>query len=294
MDKFTIINENNKINIIIDKIKIFYGKNYSLKKRIIANLEQALTKNSSSEYAKNTYKEIDLNINDQKINTSQFEIYKITSDFDIDSDLKLGTKSLCQKYLEKKLENLEYNDLYNTIKELLKIFDMEYLSNNTNMQLSLSNLNFQTGDLEIKQFIKLIKPKLIENDLEKNYFDLTYEELIEYQLNMIYEIAKDNDKTHIIIIDTHLTKNLFNKILNINEANIKFIILQNLYNDNIKLADYILINNKILDLADEENINTFIFEELPFHLEPNEINEIFIEYLKNNKTSKVIELFNVL
>ena len=58
-------------------------------------------------------------------------------------------------------------------KELLKIFDMEYLSNNTNMQLSLSNLNFQTGDLEIKQFIKLIKPKLIENDLEKNYFDLT-------------------------------------------------------------------------------------------------------------------------
>ena len=98
MDKFTIINENNKINIIIDKIKIFYGKNYSLKKRIIANLEQALTKNSSSEYAKNTYKEIDLNINDQKINTSQFEIYKITSDFDIDSNLKLGTKSLCQKY----------------------------------------------------------------------------------------------------------------------------------------------------------------------------------------------------
>ena len=198
------------------------------------------------------------------------------------------------KIFRKKLENIEYNDLYNTIKELLKIFDMEYLSNNTNMQLSLSNLNFQTGDLEIKQFIKLIKPKLIENDLEKNYFDLTYEELIEYQLNMIYEIAKDNDKTHIIIIDTHLTKNLFNKILNINEANIKFIILQNLYNDNIKLADYILINNKILDLADEENINTFIFEELPFHLEPNEINEIFIEYLKNNKTSKVIELFNVL
>ena len=162
------------------------------------------------------------------------------------------------------------------------------------MQLSLSNLSFQTGDLEIKQFIKLIKPKLIENDLEKNYFDLTYEELIEYQLNIIYEIAKDNDKTHIIIIDTHLTKNLFNKILNISEGNIKFIILQNLYNDNIKLADYILINNKILDLADEENINTFIFEELPFHLEPNEINEMFTEYLKNNKSSRVIELFNVL
>ena len=276
MDKFTIINENNNIDIIVDKIKIFYGKNYSLKKQIITNLEQALTKNSSSEYAKNTYKEIDLNINDQKINTSQFEIYKITSDFDIDSDLKLGTKSLCQKYLEKKLEYLEYNDLYNTIKELLKTFDIEYLSNNTNMQLSLSNLSFQTGDLE------------------KNYFDLTYEELIEYQLNIIYEIAKDNDKTHIIIIDTHLTKNLFNKILNISEENIKFIILQNLYNDNIKLADYILINNKILDLADEENINTFIFEELPFHLEPNEINEMFTEYLKNSKTSRVIELFNVL
>lgn len=206
----------------------------------------------------------------------------------------MGTKSLCQKYLEKKLENIEYNDLYNTIKELLKTFGMEYLSTNTNMQLSLSNLSFQTGDLEIKQFIKLIKPKLIENDLEKNYFDLTYEELIEYQLNIIYEIAKDNDKTHIIIIDTHLTKNLFNKILNISEGNIKFIILQNLYNDNIKLADYILINNKILDLADEENINTFIFEELPFHLDPNEINEMFTEYLKNNKTSRVIELFNVL
>src|SRR5699024_3243314 len=109
-----------------------------------------------------------------------------------------------------------------------------------------------------------------------------------------YEIAKDNDKTHIIIIDTHLTKNLFNKILNINEANIKFIILQNLFNDNIKLSNYILINNKILYLSDEENINTFIFEKLPFHLETNEINELFNEYLKNNKTTRVIELFNVL
>lgn len=64
MDKFTIINENNNIDIIVDKIKIFYGKNYSLKKQIITNLEQALTKNSSSEYAKNTYKEINLNVND--------------------------------------------------------------------------------------------------------------------------------------------------------------------------------------------------------------------------------------
>ena len=294
MDKYTIINKNNKIDIIIDKVKIFYGKNYVLKKQIISNLEQLLIKNSISEYAKNNYRELELYINDNKANINQFELYKINSDFDIDTDLKLGTKSLCQKYLEQKLENIEYNDLYNTIKELLKTFDMEYLSSNVDMELNSSTISFQIGDLELKQFIKLIKPKLLNEEFEKNYFDLTYEELIEYQLNMIVALAKNIDKTHIIVIDTHITKKIYDLIMNIQENNIKFIILQNVVNNSIDLKNYALINTNIIDLADEEKINTFIFEELPFHVEPNEINKLFIDYLTNNRTSKVIELTNIL
>ncbi len=294
MDKYTIINKNNKIDIIIDKVKIFYGKNYVLKKQIISNLEQLLIKNSISEYAKNNYRELELYINDNKANINQFELYKINSDFDIDTDLKLGTKSLCQKYLEQKLENIEYNDLYNTIKELLKTFDMEYLSSNVDMELNSSTISFQIGDLELKQFIKLIKPKLMNEEFEKNYFDLTYEELIEYQLNMIVALAKNIDKTHIIVIDTHITKKIYDLIMNIQENNIKFIILQNVVNNSIDLKNYALINTNIIDLADEEKINTFIFEELPFHVEPNEINKLFIDYLTNNRTSKVIELTNIL
>lgn len=294
MDKYTIINKNNKIDIIIDKVKIFYGKNYVLKKQIISNLEQLLIKNSISEYAKNNYRELELYINDNKANINQFELYKINSDFDIDTDLKLGTKSLCQKYLEQKLENIEYNDLYNTIKELLKTFDMEYLSSNVDMELNSSTISFQIGDLELKQFIKLIKPKLMNEEFEKNYFDLTYEELIEYQLNMMVALAKNIDKTHIIVIDTHITKKIYDLIMNIQENNIKFIILQNVVNNSIDLKNYALINTNIIDLADEEKINTFIFEELPFHVEPNEINKLFIDYLTNNRTSKVIELTNIL
>ena len=261
MDKYTIVKGDNKISFVIEKIKIFYGNNYILKRQIIRDLERSINKSSISEYAENIIGNIELLYNDEKTNINQYEIYFLNNYYDIENDLKLGSKSLSQKYLENKLKDIEYNELFNMIKELLKSFDIEYLEENTNFYLKNTRINFLIQELETKQLIKLLTANMISENLLKNSFDLSYEELLEFQLKMLYEIAKESKKTFFIIIDIPITEYIYSLIVNCEITNIKFLILQNLTTKNIDINQYILINKKVLDLAMTDEINMFLINQ---------------------------------
>ena len=289
MDKYTIVKGDNKINFVIDKIKIFYGNNYILKKQIIKYLEQSITKSAISEYFENIIGNLELLYNDEKINTNQYEIYFLKDNYDIDSDLKLGSKSLSQKYLENKLKDVEYDEMFNMIKELLKNFNIEYLEEHVNFDLKKTKVNFSIEELQLKQLIKLLDVNITSDNLIKNSFDLSYEELLEFQLKMLYEIAKQNPKTFFVVIDIPITEYIYRLITNCEISNIKFLILQNLSMQHIDVNQYILVNKKIIDLAQTEEINTFLINELPFHLEKTEIIELLNNYIKHNYNSRVIE-----
>lgn len=289
MHNFKIITNNEEISFNIENIKILYGNNYIKKRKMISNLIKVINKEQDSEYIKENNINTSILYDNNILNPNDFSIYLINNDFDIENDLKLGSKSLSLKYLELKMEEVEYNELFNTIKQLLLDFSNEYIEQN-NISINNSNINYNINDFGLKQLVKLIEPIISEDNLKKNDDDLSYEEVIIYQLKLLSEIAQKSLKIIIIVIDNYITKNILDFINTMRINNLFVLINQNIRPIYFKVSDYVLVNKNVIDLDNEEQINEFIFNNLPFHIENENISILFSDYLNGKSSTNIIEL----
>lgn len=255
--------------------------------QIFKNIE----KGNDSEYIKENNEKVKLYYDEAELNPNDFNIFFINDNFDLENDLKLGSKSLSLKYLETKLEEIEKNDLYNTIKQLLTDFSRENLDPYS-IKIGDTNIKYNITNFETKQLLKLINPSIYANDLEKNVYDLEYEDVILFQLKLLNKISKISNKKIIIIVDNYMTKQILDELEKINREEVFILILRNINLQHFKTDDYLLVNQTTLDLDNKEKINEFIFNNLPFHVD--NVEELFKDYINGKTSNNIIELYKQL
>ena len=257
MRKITIKNLNDKIDIIVDKFKYVCGNDYEAKDKIKKVLINKFNKMAQSEYAEDNYS-TEVLLDDEPININDYMFFCIDSSFDLVQDIKLGTKSLSLEYINALFDGIEYTEEYQTINNLLidflddRIEESDYI-----IKSSIECI------LTKKLLIKLIELNFLNDDNVINNYDLSLEERIMVQLNMIKEISSKTNKKVLILLDSPIvSKTIKEALTNINAIIIVLFekIEQDKYND-LLILDKIRIDtlddNAIFELCNN-NTSTFL------------------------------------
>lgn len=238
-----------KYQLQIDKIKYCLGFNFIEKYQFKNMLFEYFYNSKLSEYSKENIGEVCLEINENQIKNKDVSFYYVDHNYSIDIDLKLNSKSLISAYLETLLLDEQYIDTITSINILFEAFASELDDN-------LITPKFIT--YTPKQFLKILAPIFCYEEEQANEHDLSYNELIIFQLKMINYIAKKQQRLVICLVEIPELTLEINDILK-NMDNCLVIVLLFKYNLELNLKDIILFDNIVLDLNDEEQLyNYFI------------------------------------
>ena len=162
------------------------------------------------------------------------------------------------KYYETIFENIQYLDEVNTINTLLECFNNEYINKHGQFDdVTGITLISSLDSINTKFLIKIMGLKLLKDDFNAYEFDLDYDEIILFQLNLLRKISSDqSSKDFIIIMDIPILTEKILESLHFNSANISILIfpffIENLNHLNYK--DIVLCGNTMIDLCNEEQL----------------------------------------
>lgn len=284
MNLLTIKNGTNKWNIQMNHIKYIISDsstNYTLLQAI-----RLFTSKDKSENRTENNISTKIFINEKEIELKNNLFIEISEMYSLNEDKKLTTKSLMLKYLEIKLQNQEYFDTISTIDILLNSLSEE-VNDESLLKIMFNGTNY-------KQLIKILSP-YYEDELQKDEFDLTRDELILFQLDLVEYISNYNSKYDNIFVFGKLD-NLSDKILQkINEIeNVKLIIFTNYYNDLMNIQNTALLQDKIIDFADMEQIYYDLSQKSLRTYMLQEVEQMTINYLQQTYTQKKHDIYQEL
>lgn len=284
MNLLTIKNGTNKWNLQMNHIKYIISDsstNYTLLQAI-----RLFTSKDKSENRTENNISTKIFINEKEIELKNNLFIEISEMYSLNEDKKLTTKSLMLKYLEIKLQNQEYFDTIITIDILLNSLSEE-VNDESLLKIMFNGTNY-------KQLIKILSP-YYEDELQKDEFDLTRDELILFQLDLVEYISNYNSKYDNIFVFGKLD-NLSDKILQkINEIeNVKLIIFTNYYNDLMNIQNTALLQDKIIDFADMEQIYYDLSQKSLRTYMLQEVEQMTINYLQQTYTQKKHDIYQEL
>ena len=211
-------------------------------------------------------------INDQEVNIKDWELITINNDIDLNEEYKLRNKSLFNEYMKSKYEKLDETEELNTINLIIDQIN-EYISENT---LSINDFNLvpRISRLNFRQIIKLFEFNIIKEDLIASQYDLSYEDKILLQIEILKEITKNNyAKNYLVVVDiAKLTSKIYEKLNSLEIENLYILCFTNECLKNIDINNIYNIENKNLDFSNEVSL----YNEILLEAE----NKIFIEDLK--------------
>lgn len=290
MEKITLKYENESLDIIINKCKYIMGDNYKLKFDYIQAIRNHFNKTNQTEYNEQFQNRRCVYVDDKVADVRRWNLIEINSFFDLNSDIKLGTKSLLIKYYESILKDIEYNDLVTTINGLLNDLNETFINVDNEFEDNNICLNNNLQLINTKSILKMLEVTLLKDEMEANCYDLKYEELINLQLQIVYKIAFNNqDKMYIIMLDVcEITKEILNIIEKMNLDNVFVLVFTNKIKclDRIQLAQIAYCNASCVDLINEEHLYNKILMDLPFNIGLKELQEELLNYIKGNLTDK--------
>lgn len=284
MNLLTIKNGTNKWNLQMNHVKYIISDssaNYTLLQAI-----RLFTSKDKSENRTENNISTKIFINEKEIELKNNMFIEISEMYSLNEDKKLTTKSLMLKYLESKLQNQEYFDTISTIDILLNSLSEE-INDESMLKIMFNGVNY-------KQLIKMLSP-YYEDELQKDEFDLTRDELILFQLDLVEYISNHNSKYDNIFVFGKLD-NLSDKILQkINKIeNVKLIIFTNYYNNLMNVQDAALLQDKIIDFADMEQIYYDLSQKSLQTYTLQEVEQMTIDYLQQTYTHKKYDIYQEL
>lgn len=284
MNLLTIKNGTNKWNLQMDHVKYIISDssmNYTLLQAI-----RLFTSKDKSENRTENNISTKMFINEKEIEIKNNMFIEITEMYSLNEDKKLTTKSLMLKYLESKLQNQEYFDTISTIDILLNSLSEE-VNDESLLKIMFNGANY-------KQLIKMLSP-YYEDELQKDEFDLTRDELILFQLDLVEYISNHNSKYDNVFVFGKLD-NLSDKILQkINKIeNVKLMIFTNYYNNLMNVQNTSLLQDKIIDLADMEQIYYDLSQKSLRTYMLQEVEQMTINYLQQTYTHKTHDIYQEL
>ena len=191
MKQLLISSGNINRTIIIDHIKYVLGSNAMNKYYLKQAVRQYFNKTVSG-YREEISSECYFKIDDSPVDKKNTFFYEVTENYSINDDAKLSTKSLMLKYLETLYSDVNYMDTLNTLNILVESLSDE-VSENAFVQSEFSIYS-------PKLLTKLVTAHYYEDESYKDEYDLSYEDLIILQLNMINYIAVNSKKYAYIIL----------------------------------------------------------------------------------------------
>lgn len=284
MNLLTIKNGTNKWNLQMNHIKYIISDsstNYTLLQAI-----RLFTSKDKSENRTENNISTKIFINEKEIELKNNLFIEISEMYSLNEDKKLTTKSLMLKYLEIKLQNQEYFDTISTIDILLNSLSEE-VNDESLLKIMFNGTNY-------KQLIKMLSP-YYEDELQKDEFDLTRDELILFQLDLVEYISNHNSKYDNIFIFGKLD-NLSDRILQkINKIqNVKLMIFTNYYNDLMNIQNAALLQDKIIDFADMEQIYYDLSQKSLRTYMLQEVEQMTINYLQQTYTQETHDIYQEL
>lgn len=245
MKKISLIKGNIRIEFAIDRIKYIIGNNYEYKYRIKQLFNEYFSSTKDSDYSINNTGKIKLLVNDLQPIKRETLYFSVNTNYSLSTDLKLTSKSLILKYLEILLNKEEYYDTLNTINILLEAFSSE-------IDDHIISTVFQT--FSPKTLTKLITPLYLKEEEQANEYDMSYDEIILFQLRMINYIAKHSYMNNIFILleIPYVSQSIKEYLNEIDHALV--IIITHQYYGSIDLKDIYLVDDQLLDLFDENTI----------------------------------------
>lgn len=284
MNLLTIKNGTNKWNLQMNHVKYIISDssmNYTLLQAI-----RLFTSKDKSENRTENNISTKMFINEKEIELKNNMFIEISEMYSLNEDKKLTTKSLMLKYLEIKLQNQDYFDTISTIDILLNSLSEE-VNDESMLKIMFNGANY-------KQLIKMLSP-YYEDELQKDEFDLTRDELILFQLDLVEYISNHNSKYDNIFAFGKLD-NLSDKILQkINKIeNVKLMIFTNYYNDLMNVQNTALLQDKIIDLADMEQIYYGLSQKSLQTYTLQEVEQMTIDYLQQTYTHKEHDMYQEL
>lgn len=284
MNLLTIKNGTNKWNLQMNHVKYIISDssaNYTLLQAI-----RLFTSKDKSENRTENNISTKMFINEKEIEFKNNMFIEISEMYSLNEDKKLTTKSLMLKYLEMKLQNQDYFDTISTIDILLNSLSEE-VNDESMLKIMFNGANY-------KQLIKMLSP-YYEDELQKDEFDLTRDELILFQLDLVEYISNHNSKYDNIFVFGKLD-NLSDKILQkINKIeNVKLIIFTNYYNNLMNVQDAALLQDKIIDFADMEQIYYDLSQKSLQTYTLQEVEQMTIDYLQQTYTHKKHDIYQEL
>jgi len=226
---------------------------YEFKKGLIGYFD----KSSMSEYQSEVQREYKINFNDLSMDKKLWNILEVSHNYDLNTDIKLGSKSLLLKYFEGMLTDIEYSDEVNTINGLLDLLADESIISNMLFTNETIDFNVSFQELNSKVLTKMLCIELLKEEYEANFYNLDYNEIIILQLDLIENICRQNKNLkYICLVDVpKVTDEIFKKINFMDLLNLKTIIIANDFENNyFDVTNTLLIAEKMIDLYDEETI----------------------------------------
>lgn len=271
MKKISLCKGNKRYDLNLNKYKIITGKYYS-KKYDMMKIIREVFNGTISEFSECRKQYAKIMIDDIELNPKKNILFDLSQNFDLNLDLKMGSKSITLKYLETVLNDSVYFDSLNTISLLFKALEDEINQKQNDVRISFSEVN-------IKVLIKLASLVLILEDTQANMFDLSYEQMILLILKMIKRIIDNSTYEEIfIILDVPiLTRSIYSFIETLVGYNI--LIFTNDYESALKIEDVFYCSRYLIDLSDENAIYSVFCEENNIVYELKEIKKMLNNYI---------------
>lgn len=289
MNEIRIILDKLDICFLIEKIKIFHGKNYLKKYEIYRLIEQFINNKTNSEYYESKPNPLMILLNDELLKPNDCEIFNVCSDFNLDADIKLGSNSLLLKYINLKINDIENSEIFDSLIKVTEKVNEKHIKNQK-IKIGECEICFNLEDFTYKTLLKLLNLEILINGYSGNMYDLSYMNIIILQLTIIKELIKNYEKKYFIIIDEFIDDTIMNYIENMFKNTNVFIIIISNASFFKEIKNILEFNNQIIDFGNEKSLHDDIILNLPFHIDINELSFLIKEYLRGIKNKSTIEL----
>ena len=295
MKKIEFFNGNESFSFGIGTVKYIYGDNIQNKDKIIKIFRHIFEKCEDGDYVLDHDMKLNLEFDENPINLRQSEYYEVSSFKDMLEEMKIKAKSMLSNVLLTALQDIEYNDEYNTLSMLFDDFGST-IHELLPLQESSIKLDVTMKPLDAKSLIKLLELNFLKDEKLIFPYELSYKEYLEVQIDLLIYLAKKNiAKEYYIIMHTHtLTEELNEKLKTVELKNIHILVFIEQIKIPLDKNEVVLLYNNTIDLADEVEVYNSILLPLPCCSTKAELDNILTDYLLNETNERTIALTKIL
>lgn len=289
-----------RIELILPRLKILFGNNHGLIFQIFMAIEEHFSKYTTTEYAKEHFREQGVCLDDFPLSPRDSLLFRIDPYFDFSSDMKMGSTSLLYRYAETLLHDLPYEDNFSTLATAYQFLESETIAEALALDCDSIKMTFDLEPLTPKFILKLISGRIMKDDCVAGRYDLTRSESIRLQVALIQRLVKRTDKHAIVLYDGPLERNdlaLFAYPEKSDELEqITYIVATASEHEplDLDLVSYAIMSHAVIDLADWSSAEHAIGMDLPWHWDEGSLKANFRRYIAGEWDKEALYLRKIL